>query len=302
MVPKFGEVAERLLEQRAEDRDWSSSWKRTNRYALPKLTRAFGQTPLTQITRVAIERYKRQRRKEVSGPSVNRELALLSGLLQVAVEEGLLPSNPVRGVRRYRENENAWRYLSPEQAETLIECCSARLRPVVMCAIFTGMRAGEIRALTWERVDLGRSLIWIPDSKSGEPREVPLHPVLRKELARLRRHRSSGHVFVKEDGTPYRDWRTAWAKATERAGLEGLRFHDLRHTFGTWQTSLGTHPFVLQDLMGHKTSVMTRRYSHATTPAKRAAVGSLPSVGDPDRMEGSDPPTRDQRPADPGES
>ena len=169
------------------------------------------------------------------------------------------------------------------------------------------MRAGELRALKWENVDLRRGLIWIPDSKSEEPREIPLHPVLRGELARLRRNRpkrNAGHVFTKSSGRPYKDWRSAWGNATKALKLKGLRFHDLRHTFGTWQTLAGTHPFVAQALMGHRTQLMTRRYGHATDGSKRAAVEKLPSVGAPGKISEFAPtetPTRRARGGEHGE-
>ena len=238
---------------------------------------AFGHQRACDITRFDIERFKKDRRKSVSGPSVNRELALLSALLQVAVESGELAVNPVRGIRRFKENEK-WRYVDADEAQRLIDACPTPLRRVVVCALYTGMRAGEIKQLQWEDVHFREGVIWIPDSKSGEPREVPIHVELRKELKALNRKHSSGSVFVKANGAPYKDWRGAWAAATKVAGLSGLRFHDLRHTFGTWQVSSGTHSFVIQDLMGHKTMVMTRRYSHVTTADKRAAIENLPSA------------------------
>ncbi|MCH7825449.1 MAG: site-specific integrase [Acidobacteria bacterium] len=297
----FGDVAQELLDQRAQDRGWKRRTISNNGYASSFLVSALGEKRLADINALDVERYKRKRRKQVSGPTVNRELALLSALLQVAVESGELIANPVRGIRRYRENENAWQYLSPDEADRLIAACAPRLRPVVLCAIFTGMRAGEIRDLLWDYVDLRRELIWIRDTKSGEPREIPIHSVLRRELVNLRRRRISPHVFTKANGEQYRDWRSAWRTATQQAKLEGLRFHDLRHTFGTWQTSAGTHPFIVQALMGHRTQAMTRRYSHATSAGKRTAVDKLPSVGGTDKLRELAPtstPTRRRRAAD----
>ncbi len=281
----FGEVAQSLFEQRAIGKDWRPQTKTKNESRLKVLVDLLGNRRLTDISPHSVEKLRRVLRENVSGPTVNRYIALLSGMLQVAVRNGDLVSNPARGVGRYKENETAWSHISPDEADRLLAACSKFLRPIVTCALYTGMRAGEIRALTWRDVDLKLSVVWIRESKSGKPREVPIHEILKRELVRLKRTGSNGeYVFTKSDGTHYKDWRGAWLAATKEAGLHGLRFHDLRHTFGTWHLAANTNPYVTQDLMGHLTNHMTRRYSHVTTPVKRAAIENMPRVGEPGKV------------------
>jgi integrase len=277
----FREVAQSLFEQRAIDKDWRHQTKAKNESRLKVLVELLGSKRLTDMSPHSVEKLRRVLRDSVSGPTVNRYIALLSGMLQVAVQNGDLVTNPARGVGRFKENETAWSHISPDEADRLLDACAESLRPIVACALYTGMRAGEIRALRWQDVDLKLSVIWIRNSKSGKPREVPIHEILKRELLRVKRTGSKcEYVFTKPDGTHYKDWRGAWLAATDAASPYGLRFHDLRHTFGTWHLAANTNPYVTQDLMGHVTNHMTRRYSHVTMPVKRAAIENMPRVGE----------------------
>jgi len=269
----FRDVAEELFEQRAEDRSWTATTIKKNRFPLRLLTDHFGNRRLTEISRLDVERFRRKQRKRVDGPTVNRYVALLSGLIQVAVVTGEIFANPVHGVGRYEENEHAWSYIQPDLAERLIEACAPRLRPIVLCGIYTGLRATPIRELKWEQVDLRNGLIWVPITKSKRPLEIPIDPILATTLRALKKRATCDYVFIKEDGSRYKDWRRAFARAKKDSGIpSGFRFHDLRHTFGTWLTDAEVHPYAIQDLMGHRSNLMTRRYAHVTARHKRAAM------------------------------
>ncbi|MFH1723132.1 MAG: site-specific integrase [Elusimicrobiota bacterium] len=165
--------------------------------------------------------------------------------------------NPALGVKADREPAHRLRYLSRDEMDRLLRAAHPRLRPVLLCALLTGMRRGEILGLDWENVDLERGLIYVLKSKSGKPREIPIAGKLRDVLAELI-PRASGSVF----GFPYITLRRLFARALREAGIHSFRFHDLRHTFASHFIMRTNDLPTLQALLGHSTPAMTRRYAH----------------------------------------
>ena len=162
---------------------------------------------------------------------------------------------------------------SGEQEKRLLACCNPLLRPIVVTALHTGMRKGEILDLTWNRVDLENGVLAVADSKSGDGRKIPMNRLLTDTLGALTIR--SEYVFSREDGIQVRSIRTAFANALRRAGIADLRFHDLRHTFATRLVVAGADLRTVQDLLGHKTITMTMRYSHPGRQHRKWAVDLL---------------------------
>ena len=119
-----------------------------------------------------LEKYKKERVNQVTPSTVNRELACLKTLYYKAIEWGKCLYNPVAKVKFYKENNQRIRYLEPDEIKRLIEECSEHLRPIVIMALNTGMRLGEILKLKWQDVDFSQKLIYIMDSKIKEKREI----------------------------------------------------------------------------------------------------------------------------------
>ena len=123
----------------------------------------------------------------------------------------------------------------------------------------------------------GRENLEVPNSKTGRDYTVPMNEDVRRTLQQIRRTtRGGGHVFINPDtAKPYTDIKTAFGTACQLAGIENLHWHDLRHTFGTRLAEAGCSEATIADLMGHFDPQTTRRYTHATDRAKRAAVEAV---------------------------
>jgi len=158
--------------------------------------------------------------------------------------------------------------------------CSGYLRDIVLVALNTGMRKGEIFNLKWQDVDLDLRMIHVSDSKNYEARDIPMNDILYKTLKALREKAEEGqeYVFVNpKTGRPY-DLKRSFKTALKRAGIEDFTFHDLRHTFASHLVMNGVDLMTVKELLGHKDIKMTMRYSHLSPDHKRVAVKRIEAV------------------------
>ena len=199
-----------------------------------------------------------------TGPATaNRYLAAMSHVCTVASKEwGWMETNPVRKVARLPEPPGRVRFLGPDEQSVLLSACQNRksgaLYVVVLLALSTGMRQGEILGLRWPDVDLSRGWILLHETKSGDRRGVPLRGAARESLekwAKVRRL-DTDKVF------PLKSIRTAWLRSVAEAGLQDFRFHDLRHSAASYMAMNGASATEIAALLGHKTLQMVRRYAH----------------------------------------
>ena len=185
-------------------------------------------------------------------------------MCNLAVREELMEKNPCWGVRMLPENNARDRILSPQELDRLLFHLPRHAAMVVHFAYLTGMRAGEIFNLTWDRVDLAIRVIRLEasDTKTAEPRVVFLcdraYDIL-KEAGKLR-HLDHNRVFTYR-GRPLKKIKKALPNACRKAGITNFRFHDLRHTFNTNMRKAGVDHSVIMKLTGHKTATMFQRYN-----------------------------------------
>ena len=242
----------------------------------------FGHIRLTEISPLAIERYKRQRKEAgLSEVTINRELAFLKNLFTKAMEWGKAPENPIKKVRLFREDTARSRFLAEDEEARLLACCSPHLQPLVITALHPGFRASELRSLTWDDVEFRRRTITVRAAyaKNGEPRSVPMNEVLTTTLKAVKLQMADGGgVFCNRGGTPYRSFRTAFERAMRLAGIADFTFHDLRHTFASRLVMAGVDLPTVRELLGHKDITMTLRYTHLSSSHKQAAVKTLEKV------------------------
>jgi len=137
------------------------------------------------------------------------------------------------------------------------------------------MRRGKILNLTWDDIDLTKGIMLVRRSKTGESREIPMNGKVKKELKKLTRQKDTPHVFVKRDGAQLKWARTAFENACRRSRIRDLKFHDLRHTFGSRLVEAGVALRAIMDLLGHRTVTMTLRYSHISPEHKKDTVRRL---------------------------
>jgi integrase len=199
----------------------------------------------------------------------------------MAVDHGLIENNPCRKVRKLRLDNQRIRYLSPQEEGRLMKALTGRkahLRPLVVLAINTGMRRGELLNLTWERVDFSRDVIYVTNTKSGKDRVVPMNQLVRQELTGLRERADGEFVFVsKRTGLNLTEIKKGFNAACVEAEIENFRFHDLRHTAGTRLADAGADAFTIKEILGHGSIQTSARYVHATHEGKRRAVEALAS-------------------------
>ena len=149
------------------------------------------------------------------------------------------------------------------------------LKAILITALNTGMRKGEILGLKWKDINFRQRVIVLLDTKNNERREVPINKLLFEVLLPLRKNPDSPYVFSKKNGKPYSNVRTSFETTKEKAGIEDFRFHDLRHTFASHLVMAGVGLRTVQELLGHKSYEMTLRYTHLSPDHKKAAVDIL---------------------------
>ena len=228
--------------------------------------------------------------------TATRTVGLLGGILTFAVERGICPTNPVHGVKRYRDRKGE-RFLSARELAALglglaVMEETATISPIMANAVrlllLTGCRKTEVLSLCWSFVDFERGYLRLPDSKTGE-KTVPLGAPALKVLSDLPRlsdwvfpaATGGGHLV----GLPH-----AWDAVRVWCGLDGVRLHDLRHSFASVGAISGNSLPVIGALLGHADSKTTSRYAHLTAdPIKAAAERIANTIADamsgaPDRM------------------
>ncbi len=239
------------------------------------LVKSFGRKLMTEVSAHDIEKYKAQRRKTVSGAGVNRELDLLKAMYNKAILWGFVRmENPVSKVSSYPEFQRE-NILSDREAERLIAASNDALRPVVVIALNTGMRKSEILELTWKDVDFKRRFIRVVRPKNNRQRKIPMNSTVREELKKLCGN-GTEYVFTQLRSTAKLQCIvTAFKTACRNAGIKGLWFHDLRHTFATNLVMNGVDLVTVKEILGHSDISMTVRYSHPSDKRKMDAVEGL---------------------------
>jgi integrase len=188
--------------------------------------------------------------------------------------------NPVRGYDRrgIPEAKSHNRWLRQKEYERLLAACQQdNHRRFLILAVNTGMRHQELLKLHWDEVDLEAGLIDLPEdkSKNQEARTIPLTREALDTLRSTPEEGRTGWVFPgRIEGKPMNNLGKGWRTIRTRAKVK-VRIHDLRHTFASWLAQRGVSEKAAQDLMGHKTSSMTKRYTHLSVDALKSAIATL---------------------------
>lgn len=237
----------------------------------------------------------------VSGATINRDLALASAIYRWAERAGDVTGlNPFLKVPRYSEKGREREiYLTAPEARALVDSCPGPLRPLVLAAVNTGMRRGELLALRWRSVDLARRVLVVEPAteKTGRGRTIPLSDPLFETLRALesarigRKPDGSDFVLVGRDGGPWghEGLRFAFRRAVARceaipaAKRSAVTFHTLRHSAASIMVA-GSVPLLdVARILGHSTLAMTMRYAHHAPESGRAAIARLGAAMAPPR-------------------
>jgi len=237
----------------------------------------FSNRNIEEITPNLIERYKKKRLSDDGRKpaTVNRELAALKCMFNWAIKNGKMTVNPMKKIKMLKENNTRLRFLSKEEAQALVNNCPPHLRRVVITALLTGMRRGEILGLKWSDVDMTRGIITLRNTKSGMIRYIPISSQLAKVLSECVDSSDGEYVFCSRNRRPYKKMDNFFQKVVERAGLKDFRFHDLRHTAASYMVMAGIDLVTVKEILGHSKLDMTLRYAHLSPLHKQDAMERL---------------------------
>jgi len=263
------------------------SWRSDQKYLNAQLIPFFGARELSEITSLHVNQFIAKRKSDnVKNSTINRELTVLKKMLSLAIEWNFeIENNPVKKGNYFSEEEfKRDRVLSYEEEKRLFQAAAPHLRPILTCALSTGMRYSEILGLKWDNVDLEKRQILIKaeSSKSGRSRVIPLNVTLLRELAKLRKINSGKSKFVflyKDPKTkelrPVKTVRRAFVMACRRARIKNLTFHTLRHSVGSRLIDKGADPVSIKNLLGHASLKTTEIYLHSSMRQMKDAIALL---------------------------
>ncbi len=209
-----------------------------------------------------------KKREGLKTPTLRRYLATLSSLFSFAERSGWVSQNSVAQFdkRSLPEALPRTRFLSQAEYRRLLAAAEPHLRPIIEIAVETGLRSEELLGLKWEQVDTERREVRLVVTKSNRPRVVPLSDRAVAVFVATAPIGDCAYVFTNpRTGQRYRTVKRASRTTCLRAGIEDLRFHDLRHTFASWAVQNGADLYRLSRILGHSTLQMTTRYAHLAT-------------------------------------
>lgn len=259
------------------------SWFR-DKTCLDNLNYFFNDRKLSQITIKDIDIYKEKRLLNVKPSTIDRELAVLRNLFNLAKKwNKFFGNNPVSQSGLINEENIKERILTKEEEIKLLENSPSFLKNIIICALNTGMRKNEIITLEWMNVDLDNNLVIIElrNNKSKKLKRIPLNSKLRQLLLELKlKSGGNKNVFLNSKGKPYSghdSLNRAFYLALSKSKIEGLRFHDLRHTAATRMVENGANIVTVSKILGHSDIKTTMRYAHPENTL-HDAVESLANI------------------------
>lgn len=255
------------------------SWKSTDEGYVKVMKEHFGNMDLREITPMMVQQFRASRLKAGNEKSTsNRYLACLKKMVNLAIDEGYLESNPVSKIKFYSEREDIrTRTLSPLEEENLFDYSATHLIPIIQTALYTGMRLSEILRLQWNQIDFRNKEIRVEKTKSERFRYIPMNSVLAEMFQRMKKSTfNNTYLFPNPNtGKPFTTIKTAFNAAKRRASISDLRFHDLRHTAATRMIEAGVDVNTVKEILGHSSITVTERYTHSNREQKEKAVELL---------------------------
>lgn len=214
---------------------------------------------------------KGRKGEQLAANTVNRDFAYLQAAIRHAAEVHRQPAPPIAWRKlKVKEPPHRTRFLSREEYDALCAAATQRLRKVIIFAVATGLRQGNIFDLDWSQVNMSAGLITVHLGKGNKRHTVRITPPLRAMLSTLGERK--GKVF---DTTNYR---REWAKAVKDAGIADFTFHDLRHTNASWARTAGADIADICEALGHSSVNVTMRYAHLSPDHKITAFERVSEV------------------------
>jgi integrase len=210
--------------------------------------------------------------------TATRTVGLLGGIFTFAVERGVRPDNPARGVKRFRGKKQE-RFLAPSELAQLGDALTTAQQDgeslyavaAIRLLVLTGARKSEILTLKWDYVDTERGCLRLPDSKTGA-KVIPLGAAALEALVNIPRIEDNPYVFPGRKCGHFVGLYNNWDRIRKRAGLEDVRLHDLRHSFASVAVAGGSSLYLVGKVLGHEQASTTERYAHLADDPLRAVA------------------------------
>lgn len=241
-----------------------------------------GEKKLSEVTTRDVQHLLARVAEKTSKATANRVHSLVARMFKLAVVWGVIERNPCYGLSKFREEKKAERFLSPEEIVRfqagLVEDKNTVAANALRLLLLTGLRRNEVVKAKWEQVDLEAGLLHLPKTKTGA-RYAVLNSAARDLVASLPSRGQSPWLFPgAKPGKPLENPTKVMARALQRAGLERMRIHDLRHTFAATCVNSGASLYEVQKLLGHSSPTMTQRYAHLASDTIRRASEAMALV------------------------
>ncbi len=246
----------------------------------------FGNKSIKSVSKAEIENYQLKRKLEIMAMpkninkreqdiafrSINIETGTLRHFFNFCIDKNYIEKNPCTGIKKLNELSRI-KILSDNDINKLIAGATNKLtRDLITFLIYTGCRKGEAFNLKWDDVDLQNNVIAVKGTKTKYDRHIPIHSQLKVLLTGI--ERKSEYLFTGINGQ-VKDFKDSFKTACRNAGLKDMRIHDLRHVFASKMVMGGTSLYITGELLGHRTTQMTKRYSHLVPETLKKAVDDV---------------------------
>lgn len=286
----FDELVNQYIPKIQEQKFYQNSL----RYMIPILKVYFGKKFLSEIDYKMLEDFRDERKKtptqhntERSDRTVNIEMAFLRRIFKKALKWGMLERSPFEQGEDlfYKNTIRRERALTEDEVKRLIESCPTKacngyLKPMVITAIYTGLRKSDIFNLKWPSVDLEKGVIQLVEAKTGKTRNIVLN---RDMITLLQSLPVKGeYIFPNKNGKPFRDVKKSFLRALKKAGIkqsedrrQKIVFHTLRHTCVSLLTERGADTTMVKNYVAHASEEMTKHYTHLSAEYARKTAEIL---------------------------
>lgn len=252
------------------------SYEAVDKYYIEIFKNYFKNKAVEDISTPDIEKFRNKDIGDIGSSTINRKMSCLSSMFSLAFRNDYIKENPCNGIKKLKEEKRADRFLSKEEETKLLEKCTKEylyMKPIIICALYTGMRKSEILNLKWNNINFKDNFIHLLITKTIH-RKIPIAKTLLKELEVI--PQISDFVFANpETKSKYYDIKRPYKKILENSGIKPIRFHDLRHTAATRMVASGIDLIVVGEILGHSQIKTTARYSHPVPERKLQAIKAL---------------------------
>lgn len=236
----------------------------TEKTDIPRIREFIKDSGISKIRDITEEKLKAHLDKRIlndgiSNMTANHTIRAMKTFLSFCVRKNYISESPIKHMTKYPIDQKEPRFLSSDEIRALVSAAEGSpIRHLVLTAVYTGMRLGEIERLTWDDIDFESGTITVLKSKSKKFRKIPLHKELRAELLLIKKN---GGAFFDPMTRKALDWQFELIK-NKMISVPHFRFHDLRHTFASMMIKSGVDIYTVSRFLGHSGVAVTERYSH----------------------------------------